>query len=92
MIKIIGYTLIKEYPFSKPLGYFEPRGNGDLSLYPEFWRPVFSDVREGSIFKDCDGSKFAVTLIKGDSCIIEPVGNKRVMRLDALLNDYIKIA
>ena len=41
--KIIGYVLIKEYPGSKGIGYFEKYTTGELSKYPEFWKPVYEE-------------------------------------------------
>lgn len=39
--KLKGYKLIKEYPGSKGLGYFQKYTTGKLSKYPEFWEPVY---------------------------------------------------
>jgi len=41
--EIIGYKLIKEYPNSKSLGYFEKYTTGKLSQYPEYWQPVYKE-------------------------------------------------
>jgi len=38
-----GYVLIKEYPNSKKIGYFEPYTTGEYSKHPEYWKPVFDD-------------------------------------------------
>lgn len=40
--KILGYELIKEYPNSKQIGYFEKYTTGYLSRYPEFWKPIYA--------------------------------------------------
>jgi hypothetical protein len=40
-IKPVGYKLIKTYPGSKGLNYFEKYTTGELSKYPEFWEPVY---------------------------------------------------
>ena len=39
--KCKGFILIKEYPRSKGLGYFEPYTTGELLKYPEFWLPIY---------------------------------------------------
>ena len=43
--EIIGYKLIKEYPNSKSLGYFEKYTTGKLSQYPEYWQPVYKEEK-----------------------------------------------
>ena len=56
--KITGYKLIKEYPGSKGLGYFEKYTTGELSKYPEFWKPVYEEEPKVGDW---------VTIIKGTS-------------------------
>lgn len=41
--EIKGYVLIKEYPGSKGIGYFEKYTTGELDKYPEFWKPVYEE-------------------------------------------------
>jgi hypothetical protein len=53
--KVSGYKLIKEYPGSLPLGEFY---TGDMSGYPEFWKPVYGDRFEVGewVYFDYNGS------------------------------------
>jgi len=41
--KITGFKLIKEYPGSKKLGYFERFTTGEFLKYPEYWQPVYQE-------------------------------------------------
>ena len=47
---IKGYILIKEYPGSHRIGFYEPSMTGECSKYPEFWEPVRSDEEVGDVF------------------------------------------
>jgi hypothetical protein len=45
MPKPTGFKLIKEYPGSHALGYYEKYTTGELSKYPEFWEPVYEEQK-----------------------------------------------
>lgn len=44
--KIIGFELIKEYPGSKGIGYFEKFTTGEFLKYPHLWRPIYKQGYE----------------------------------------------
>lgn len=58
--KPIGYELIKTYPGSKGLGYCEKYTTGELSNYPEFWKPIYEEEK----IKVQLNNKFLVTVTK----------------------------
>lgn len=39
---IKGFILVREYPGSPKIGYFEPYTTGEFSEYPEYWKPIFT--------------------------------------------------
>lgn len=71
--EIIGYKLIKEYPNSKSLGYFEKYTTGKLSQYPEYWQPVYKEEKTTIKMYSSNKGEFE----------IEVVGKKAYYRPDS---------
>jgi len=63
--EIIGYKLIKEYPGSKGLGYFEKYTTGELNKYPEFWKPVYKEEKQIIQMYSSNKGMFEIEVVDG---------------------------
>ena len=63
--EIEGYVLIKEYPGSKGLGYFEKYTTGELNKYPEFWKPVYKEEKQIIQMYSSNKGMFEIEVVDG---------------------------
>lgn len=63
--EIEGYVLIKEYPGSKGLGYFEKYTTGELNKYPEFWKPVYKEEKQIIQMYSSNKGMFKIEVVDG---------------------------
>lgn len=63
--EIEGYVLIKEYPGSKGLGYFEKYTTGELNKYPEFWKPVYKEEKQTIQMYSSNKGMFEIEVVDG---------------------------
>jgi len=63
--EIEGYVLIKEYPGSKGLGYFEKYTTGELNKYPEFWKPVYKQEKQTIQMYSSNKGMFEIEVVDG---------------------------
>lgn len=63
--EIGGYVLIKEYPGSKGLGYFEKYTTGELNKYPEFWKPVYKEKKQTIRMHSSNKGMFEIEVVDG---------------------------
>ena len=63
--EIEGYVLIKEYPGSKGLGYFEKYTTGELNKYSEFWKPVYKEEKQTIQMYSSNKGMFEIEVVDG---------------------------